>query len=76
MSTINTINAEGAFLKEARDKINTNFANLNTDKIQWSAVPATAGAAGTAGQVAYESGYLYVCVATNTWLRVAIVTWP
>lgn len=41
----------------------------------WVAVPASAGAAGTAGQVARESGFLYVCVATNTWQRVAIATW-
>ncbi len=42
----------------------------------WVGVPATAGAAGVAGQAAYESGFLYVCVATNTWQRVAIATWP
>ena len=43
---------------------------------KWSSVPASAGAAGTAGQAAYESGFLYICVATNTWERVAIATWP
>ncbi len=41
-----------------------------------TAVPATAGAAGTKGQIRYESGFLYVCVATNTWERVATATWP
>lgn len=40
------------------------------------AVPASAGATGTAGQIAYASGFLYICVATNTWQRVAIATWP
>jgi len=30
----------------------------------WVAVPASAGAAGVAGTMAYESGFLYVCVAT------------
>lgn len=39
------------------------------------AVPATAGATGVVGQWAAESGYLYICVATNTWERVAIATW-
>jgi len=38
-------------------------------------VPASAAAAGVAGQVAYESGFLYICVATNTWERVAIAAW-
>tara|TARA_Y100000592_G_scaffold69401_1_gene107958 strand:- start:4860 stop:5852 length:993 start_codon:yes stop_codon:yes gene_type:complete len=35
-------------------------------------VPANASAAGTAGEIAWDSGHLYVCVATNTWKRVAI----
>ncbi len=39
-------------------------------------VPATAGTTGTTGQIRFESGFLYVCVATNTWERVAIATWP
>lgn len=38
-------------------------------------VPASATAAGTAGQVAADASYLYVCVATNTWRRVALTTW-
>ena len=39
-------------------------------------VPAAANSAGTAGDIAWASGFLYVCVATNTWQRVAIATWP
>ncbi len=38
-------------------------------------VPATAGAEGTKGQIAFETGFLYICVATDTWERVAIATW-
>lgn len=37
--------------------------------------PASAAAAGVAGQVAYDSSFIYVCVATNTWTRAAIATW-
>tara|TARA_R100001510_G_C7645580_1_gene202931 strand:- start:96 stop:350 length:255 start_codon:yes stop_codon:yes gene_type:complete len=40
-----------------------------------SSVPATASSTGTAGTLAYDSSYLYVCVATNTWKRVAIASW-
>lgn len=40
----------------------------------WVAVPATAADPGTPGQVAYESGWLYVCVATDTWERTALAT--
>ena len=39
------------------------------------AVPATAASPGDVGNWAAESGFLYICVATNTWERVAIATW-
>lgn len=44
-------------------------------KVTLVAAPATASSTGTAGQVAYASGFFYVCVATNTWQRAALVTW-
>ena len=37
--------------------------------------PATAGSSGTTGTVVWDSGYIYVCVDTDTWKRVAISTW-
>ena len=39
------------------------------------AAPAAANSTGVAGTQAYASGFFYVCVATNTWQRVAIATW-
>jgi hypothetical protein len=36
--------------------------------------PATATSTGITGQIATDTNYIYVCVATNTWKRVAIVT--
>jgi hypothetical protein len=38
-------------------------------------VPASATAAGTAGQIAYDGEYVYICTATNVWRRVAIGSW-
>lgn len=40
------------------------------------AAPASASATGTAGTIAYDTGYIYICTATDTWKRVAIATWP
>lgn len=37
--------------------------------------PASASATGTAGTITWDSSYVYVCTATNTWKRVAIATW-
>lgn len=38
-------------------------------------VPASASASGVAGTISWDTNYIYVCVATNTWKRVAIATW-
>lgn len=37
--------------------------------------PASAAATGTVGQIAWDSNFIYVCTATNTWKRVALATW-
>lgn len=37
-------------------------------------VPATSGSAGTVGQIAFSSGNIYICVATNTWKVAALST--
>ncbi len=38
-------------------------------------VPATAAAAGVPGQIAWASGFIYVCISSGVWQRVAIATW-
>jgi len=51
----------------------------NADTIEiafkFASVPASATAAGVAGQVAYDSNYLYFCISANTWRRIALATW-
>jgi hypothetical protein len=37
--------------------------------------PASATSAGIQGQIAEDDNFFYVCIATNTWKRVAISTW-
>ena len=50
-------------------------ANADHIIITTSQTPASASAAGTQGEVAWDSDYIYVCIATNTWKRVALSTW-
>lgn len=38
-------------------------------------VPATTTSTGKPGQIAYDSSYLYVCTAADTWRRTALSTW-
>lgn len=37
--------------------------------------PSSASDTGTAGTITWDASFIYVCVATNTWKRVAIATW-
>lgn len=60
---------------DADKPVSTAQATAINAKLEWTSVPASASATGTAGQTAYEAGFLYVCVATDTWQRVAIATW-
>ena len=38
--------------------------------------PSSAADTGTLGEIRIDSGYIYVCTATNTWVRAALATWP
>lgn len=40
-----------------------------------STPPSSASDTGTAGELAWDSGFLYICVSSNTWKRVAVATW-
>lgn len=44
-------------------------------RIKSPTVPASASATGTAGDIAWDADYIYICTATDTWKRVAISTW-
>ena len=50
---------------------------VNGDRIRvgTAKTPATSGATGTTGEIAWDADYIYVCTATNTWKRSAIATW-
>jgi len=39
------------------------------------AAPATATSPGMTGEIRWASGFIYVCVATNTWQRSPLTTW-
>ena len=37
--------------------------------------PSSATATGTTGEIRITAGFIYVCIATNTWVRTALATW-
>jgi hypothetical protein len=76
----------GDSLRAAFVKVNQNFANI-TDigfdagniSVQGALVldnslapVGNSSATGTAGQIVWDSGNVYVCVATNTWKRATL----
>lgn len=44
-------------------------------RIRSTTTPASASAAGTAGDFCYDGTYFYICVAANTWHRTLHATW-
>jgi hypothetical protein len=48
--------------------------NLSVGKIK-TGTPASAAATGVAGQIRWDASFVYICVSTNVWKRVAIATW-
>lgn len=50
-------------------------SNDNSIRIDNSFTPASASASGVAGTICWDNGNLYVCVATDTWLKTTIATW-
>jgi hypothetical protein len=47
----------------------------DTVRLDTARTPASASASGNAGEICWDSSYVYVCVATNTWKRSPIATW-
>jgi hypothetical protein len=58
-------NAPSGLLDVADDKI----------RIRSPRTPASASAPGGQGEIAWDSNFVYVCVATNAWRRAALTTW-
>lgn len=53
-----------------------NTLSVANFKFTASNPPTNANDPGVAGTVTWDSNYIYVCVATNTWKRAALATWP
>lgn len=47
----------------------------SSPNIHTTSTPASAGSTGTTGTITWDADYIYVCVATDTWKRIAIATW-
>lgn len=50
-------------------------ATVGSFNISSSSTPASTFDTGSPGDIAWDSNYVYVCVAANTWKRAALATW-
>ena len=75
----------GLYIKPIRNGGTTRalYYDISTGEITYSGVnpvvretpPTTATSSGITGQIAYDSNYVYICTATNTWKRSALSSW-
>lgn len=75
-STVNGIRLDGDTATPGNDYFyGTNSSGDKGWYPRWVSVPASAGSSGVAGQMAYDSAYLYICYGANTWFRIAPDAW-
>lgn len=76
-ATTTTIGAGAAITSSGAGGVLGSNAFNSTAFLSFVAPPATSTSAGTAGQIAYDANYFYICTATNTWARTTLATtWP
>lgn len=75
----NIIIANGSAIKARNDGSNWTFTDpVTVSQLKLSALntaPSSSTASGTFGEIRITSTYIYVCTATNTWVRSALSTW-
>jgi hypothetical protein len=71
------IDSSGRLLVGATSDSGGALLQVNGDRVRIATAktPASASAAGTAGEVCWDASYIYVCTATNTWKRTALSSW-
>jgi hypothetical protein len=47
----------------------------DTIRLQTAKTPASAVATGSVGDMSWDTNFMYVCIATNTWKRMALSSW-
>lgn len=49
--------------------------NSDSMRLRTAKTPSSATATGSTGDICWDANYLYVCIATNTWRRIAHASW-
>jgi hypothetical protein len=70
IGSFNGANAEGGEVDISSGKV-----SVAGSLVLSAHTPSSSGDAGVAGTIAWDSSYLYICTATNTWKRVPLSSW-
>ena len=70
ISGLSTVATSGDY-----DDLTNKPTAFTADRLSNTAAPASATSTGTAGEIRYDSDYVYICIATDTWKRAALSTW-
>ena len=52
-----------------------NFSTLSANLLISNAVPVSSSSTGLPGTIRFDTNYVYVCIANNTWKRAALSSW-
>ncbi len=64
-------NALGVYWRELAASVNKHEQGITA-----VSAPVSSSSSGSPGQIAYDATHIYVCVATDTWVRATLATWP
>lgn len=77
----NNLTTATAEITELQSWMASNVANVTTiqttisNVVYSNATPTSTSDIGVAGSIAYDSTHIYVCVATDSWLRANLSSW-
>ncbi len=60
---------DGESIRSAFQKVNSNFLELYTQTPVLTQKPLTSSSTGITGQISVDNTSMYICVSTNTWIR-------
>ena len=74
-SVTGNVSGSAATVTTAAQPAITSLGTLTSLTIASAAAPSAASDPGNIGEIAWDTGYIYICTAADTWERVAIATW-
>lgn len=75
VTSLSSDSGAASFISHDHGAVYSLAAHTHTGYAEVVSAPSAADDTGTAGQIAYDASYVYVCVDTDTWLRASIATW-